>query len=154
VGGLAGYGGGWPATIWHDFFAQEFNNVPLTQWPTPPTTYGSTWNLIGQLPPVQHHHGQQPGSGGGGGGHHCHGFLPFFCHHGGGSSPTPNPSTSPSGNPTPTPSGPPTRPPFSPLRGSNVPAMGAVAAPLLIMLVMGAFPAADSWRRRRRRRSH
>ncbi len=80
VGGLPGYGGGWPAVIWHDFYMKEFNSLPAQAWPTPPANYGSAWNLVGpNMMPKQHQqqgglcqkhprlcHG---GGGGGGGGH-------------------------------------------------------------------------------------
>ncbi len=50
VGGYAGYGGQWPAIIWHDFYMKEFNSLPVQAWPAPPANYGSAWNLVGQLP--------------------------------------------------------------------------------------------------------
>jgi membrane peptidoglycan carboxypeptidase len=51
VGGLAGYGGGWPAAIWHAYFNQEFSSLPVQQWPPLNLTGMSTWNLVGKLPP-------------------------------------------------------------------------------------------------------
>jgi membrane peptidoglycan carboxypeptidase len=87
VGGLAGYGGGWPATIWHDYFTSQFSNEPVTAWPTPPTNLGTTWNLVGKLPKKHRHHRPSPSP-----------------------SPTPgcpspgNPHCSPSPPPSPTPS--------------------------------------------------
>jgi membrane peptidoglycan carboxypeptidase len=75
VGGLPGYGGGWPAVIWHDFYMKEFNSLPVQAWPNPPANYGNAWNLVGpNVMPKPHH---QPGGlcqkhprlcGGGGGG--------------------------------------------------------------------------------------
>ncbi len=50
VGGYAGYGGQWPAIIWHDFYLKQFNSLPVQAWPAPPANYGSAWNLVGQLP--------------------------------------------------------------------------------------------------------
>jgi membrane peptidoglycan carboxypeptidase len=50
VGGYAGYGGQWPAIIWHSFYMKEFNSLPVQAWPAPPANYGSAWNLVGQLP--------------------------------------------------------------------------------------------------------
>jgi membrane peptidoglycan carboxypeptidase len=50
VGGLAGYGGQWPAIIWHDYFTKEFNDVPVQSWPPLPADFGTSWNLVGHLP--------------------------------------------------------------------------------------------------------
>ncbi|HEY6277624.1 MAG TPA: transglycosylase domain-containing protein [Streptosporangiaceae bacterium] len=89
VGGLPGYGGGWPTVIWHDYFMKEFNSLPAQAWPTPNPGYGSMWNLVGpnEMPKPHHDHGgggqchhqgrrcQGGGGGGGGGGHHS-GTLP------------------------------------------------------------------------------
>jgi membrane peptidoglycan carboxypeptidase len=50
VGGLAGYGGQWPAIIWHDYFMKEFNSVPVQSWPALPANFGSPWNLVPPLP--------------------------------------------------------------------------------------------------------
>ena len=47
VGGLSGYGGQWPAIIWHDFFMRHFNNLPVQQWPALPANFGTAWNLVG-----------------------------------------------------------------------------------------------------------
>jgi membrane peptidoglycan carboxypeptidase len=46
VGGLPGYGGDWPAIIWHDFAEKEFAKLPIEQFPTPDFG-GTAWNLIG-----------------------------------------------------------------------------------------------------------
>jgi membrane peptidoglycan carboxypeptidase len=50
VGGLAGYGGQWPAIIWHDYFMKNFNSLPVQSWPVLPSNFGSTWNLAPPLP--------------------------------------------------------------------------------------------------------
>jgi membrane peptidoglycan carboxypeptidase len=50
VGGLAGYGGQWPAIIWHDYFTKEFSTVPVQAWPSLPANFGSAWNLVPPLP--------------------------------------------------------------------------------------------------------
>jgi membrane peptidoglycan carboxypeptidase len=50
VGGLAGYGGQWPAIIWHDYFTKNFNSVPVQSWPALPANFGSAWNLVPPLP--------------------------------------------------------------------------------------------------------
>ena len=50
VGGLAGYGGQWPAVIWHDYFMKQFNTQPVQSWPALPANFGSAWNLVPPLP--------------------------------------------------------------------------------------------------------
>ena len=50
VGGLAGYGGQWPAIIWHDYFMKNFNTQPVQSWPALPANFGSAWNLVPPLP--------------------------------------------------------------------------------------------------------
>ena len=53
-----GYGGTWPALIWHTFAEKEFAKLPIKQLPTPPFT-GSKWV---QVPPAPvHHHRHHPG---------------------------------------------------------------------------------------------
>jgi membrane peptidoglycan carboxypeptidase len=49
VGGLAGYGGQWPALMWHSYFMKEFNSLPPIAWPGP-NNDGTAWNMIGQRP--------------------------------------------------------------------------------------------------------
>jgi len=57
VGGLAGYGGQWPATIWHTFGEKEFVQLPVQPFPTP--AFGGTkWNLLG--PVAKSHPHPQP----------------------------------------------------------------------------------------------
>jgi membrane peptidoglycan carboxypeptidase len=111
--GGGGFGGTWPAAIWHTFMSQEFGNLPIEQFQKPVFT-GAKWNQVGNLPtkkkqPPKKQPSQQPK-----GGHtppptqppgHGHG------HHGGGPSPNPSPSptfTLPTGIPTSTGSATPT----------------------------------------------
>src|SRR5207248_9353770 len=49
-GGFPGYGGQWPAIIWHDYFMKNFNGLPVQSWPALPASFGSTWNLVPPLP--------------------------------------------------------------------------------------------------------
>jgi membrane peptidoglycan carboxypeptidase len=65
VGGLPGYGGDWPALIWHDFAEREFAKLPIEQFPTP-AFGGTAWNLMapGQRvsPKPSHSPSPQPSS--------------------------------------------------------------------------------------------
>ena len=56
LGGLSqgGFGGTWPAMIWHAFAQREFAQLPIRQFPVPPFT-GSKWVQV-LPPPKQHHH--------------------------------------------------------------------------------------------------
>jgi membrane peptidoglycan carboxypeptidase len=104
VGGLSGYGGQWPALIWHTYFMREFNRLPVMPWP-PVNGEGSKWNLLG--PNAVHKPKPTPTPTGG---HGCHGFF-GHCNH---QTPPTQPPTSPptSGpTPTPTPTTRPTKPP-------------------------------------------
>ena len=47
VGGLPGYGGNWPAMIWHSFAEKEFAKLPVENFPAP-SLGGTAWNLVGQ----------------------------------------------------------------------------------------------------------
>ncbi len=50
VGNLPGYGGEWPATIWHDYAQKMFGSMPMQSFPTP--DFGGTpWNLLGPYTP-------------------------------------------------------------------------------------------------------
>jgi membrane peptidoglycan carboxypeptidase len=74
VGHLSGYGGQWPAIIWHDFFNANFDSVPVQAFPAPDPTYGSTWNLVGpnMMPKPKKSPAPCPGPGPGHGrGGHC-----------------------------------------------------------------------------------
>jgi membrane peptidoglycan carboxypeptidase len=100
VGGLAGYGGQWPAIVWHDYFMKNFNGEAPQAWP-PVNNDGQPWNLVGSFmktKPKHHHHQAGPGPK-----CHKHGPFRFFCHTRG---PSPTPSTVPTGtgSPSPTPS--------------------------------------------------
>jgi membrane peptidoglycan carboxypeptidase len=107
VGGWAGYGGQWPATIWHTFFMNEFNNLPVQPWP-PVNSLGTTWNLVSPnlipKPKPKPQQGGQPGCNGNG----------RKCKPGPGGGGQPPPTVPPTTPPTtpPTPScGPPLGPP-------------------------------------------
>jgi membrane peptidoglycan carboxypeptidase len=130
VGGwTGGYGGDWPATIWHTYMSKITGNLPVEQLPVPnfnPPRF-TKWNQAPQQPKCKNN--QQGGGGQGGGGngngngngHHHHGpfwqFAQFKpkpkggCQKNGGRggpgpgpSPTPSPSSSPSPTPSPSPS--------------------------------------------------
>jgi membrane peptidoglycan carboxypeptidase len=47
VGGLPGYGGDWPAIIWHSFADKEFAKLAVRDFPAP-SFGGTAWNLVGQ----------------------------------------------------------------------------------------------------------
>jgi membrane peptidoglycan carboxypeptidase len=47
VGGLPGYGGNWPAMIWHAFAQKEFTKLPVQNF-LAPSLGGTAWNLLGQ----------------------------------------------------------------------------------------------------------
>ena len=73
IGGwLGGFGGAWPATIWHHFMSDQFSQLPVKQLPTPSYTGSNPtfvkWVLA--LPPKKKHKRCQilPGGGGGQGG--------------------------------------------------------------------------------------
>jgi membrane peptidoglycan carboxypeptidase len=71
VGG--GFGGYWPARIWHSFAEDEFASLPAQQFPTPEFS-GSAWNMFGAdgvpatatptptttQPQTRHHHFTPP----------------------------------------------------------------------------------------------
>jgi len=48
--GGGGFGGTWPANIWHTFMSAEFGNLPVQQFLSPVFT-GQAWNQVGKLPP-------------------------------------------------------------------------------------------------------
>ncbi len=52
-----GFGGTWPALIWHTFALKEFAQLPIRQFPVPPFA-GSKWV---QVRPVAHHRHRHPG---------------------------------------------------------------------------------------------
>jgi membrane peptidoglycan carboxypeptidase len=130
---LGGYGGAWPAHIWHTFMSENFTNLKVES--LPPAGYAgdnplfSKWVMAAPVKKKKKNCKQQPGQG------HGHGW---FANHGKGGqncqknpnggpshSPSPSPSqssspTSPSPSPTPTPSSPtPTPTPSSPTPTSS-----------------------------------
>jgi len=50
VGGLQGYGGQWPASIWHNFAEKEFSPLSIQSFATPDFG-GTAWNLLGPYTP-------------------------------------------------------------------------------------------------------
>jgi len=63
--GGGGFGGTWPAAIWHTFAEMEFAKLPQVQFPSPVFT-GAKWNQVGKLPAKkqptkQQQHQQQQG---------------------------------------------------------------------------------------------
>ena len=50
VGNLPGYGGEWPATIWHDYAQKMFGTMPVQSFPTPDFG-GTAWNMLGPYTP-------------------------------------------------------------------------------------------------------
>jgi membrane peptidoglycan carboxypeptidase len=50
VGDLPGYGGEWPATIWHAYAQKMFASMPIKAFPTPDFG-GAAWNLLGPYTP-------------------------------------------------------------------------------------------------------
>ena len=47
--GGGGFGGAWPAAIWHTFMSDEFGNLPIDQFLNPVFT-GEKWNQVGNVP--------------------------------------------------------------------------------------------------------
>jgi membrane peptidoglycan carboxypeptidase len=145
VGGLSGYGGQYPALLWHDFFNANFNNLPISQF-LPVNEDGTPWNLMGPYTPAKPKKPQpkqQSGGGNPGCGHHHH-FPLGPC---GGPTPTPTPTPTPS----PSSSGNPTQPPgFGPrhVGGSG----GAGASALVLGAVVFAGPSLSVIGRLRDRR--
>jgi membrane peptidoglycan carboxypeptidase len=150
VGGLSGYGGQYPAYIWHQFFMQNFNNLPVENF-LPVNDLGTKWNLYGTVPKPHHHQGQGDGQGQQGG-HHCFGRPPGQCHHGG---PSPNPSVGPTSPPTgmPTPTPTPTRHHGGFGNASATGPGGAGAGAVALALVVVAGPSLPLVTRLRNRRS-
>jgi len=50
VGNLPGYGGEWPATIWHAYAQKMFGTMPVQSFPTPDFG-GAAWNMLGPYTP-------------------------------------------------------------------------------------------------------
>jgi membrane peptidoglycan carboxypeptidase len=156
VGGLSGYGGQWPALIWHDFFNARFDNLPLTSF-LPVNGDGQKWNLMGpnanpnkKPKPKEQHQNQQ------GGPPPCHGH-----HHGFGQGGQCGQSPPPTGTPTPTPSASATPTPTNtksgqggPARTASSGATNAGALALAAVVIVGpALSVTGRLRDRRRRKA-
>lgn len=107
IGGWqGGYGGAWPATIWHKFMTDQFDTLPVQQLPTPSYTGTNPtftkWVLALPQKPKPKHCGPLPGPGNGNGGGNGNGHHHIFFVLGGGQCQNggPNPKSSPSPNPT------------------------------------------------------
>jgi len=144
VGGYPGYGGQWPAIIWHDYFMKEFNSLPVQAWPAPPADYGSAWNLVPPLPKPSPKPRPSFGFGCPGNARHCR--------------PVPTPgATCVAGGVIPCPGATPSLPPFGGNNGggNGAATVGGVAAGgMLVGSVMVALLPAGlgRWRPRRRKR--
>jgi membrane peptidoglycan carboxypeptidase len=152
VGGLSGYGGQYPAYIWHQFFMQNFNTLPVQNF-LPVNDLGSKWNLYGTLPKPHHHQDHHGDGQGQHGGHHCYGLPPGQCHQGGPSpTPTVRPTVPPTGFPTPRPSR--TKHPGGGQdNGTAATSGGAGAGAVALALVVVAGPSLPLVTRLRNRRS-
>ena len=146
VGGLAGYGGQWPAIIWHDFYMRNFNSLSPQAWPPLPANFGTAWNLAVKLAkPKPHPHPSFTPP--------CFGFGKKKCR------PTPGPTVTPTTAcqppfpcPTPTPTATSTLPPAATTRGAGLAAGGVAAGGLVATSVMVALLPARLRRRPGRRR--
>ena len=106
VGNLPGYGGEWPATIWHAYAQKMFGSMQIQEFPTP--DFGGTpWNMLGPYTPKP----KAPTTPTPTPSSTCNGFyFAGHCFQGQGQNPTPTPTPSnpiptasfPSPNPTPT----------------------------------------------------
>jgi membrane peptidoglycan carboxypeptidase len=163
--GGGGFGGTWPANIWHTFAEMEFAKLPAEQFLNPVFT-GEKWDQVGKLPVKKkpkkkgdnqgNNQGNNPTPGHG----HHHGKNPF---------PTPNPTfTLPFTTPTPTasatatPTATPTAtatsgPPGKGGGGGAAAAVKSVQAGLVLGGMLSVLPGSLLWARasgrRRRRRS-
>jgi len=135
-----GFGGTWPATIWHTYAQNEFLPLPVVQFTTPVFT-GQTWNLVppnlrnvGQKHPKKHHN-QNPNPGNGG-------------------FPSPPPGNG-NPNPYPTYSCDPsvvTCNPNGPGSGGNPQSVSAIETGAAMGGIVAGLPATCLWVRRRSRR--
>jgi membrane peptidoglycan carboxypeptidase len=95
--GGGGFGGTWPAAIWHTFMSDEFSNLPVEQFLSPVFT-GEAWNQVGNVPAAKKkkarsHPTPSQGQNGNNGNGNGNGF-------GNGNSPQPtDTSTTDNGNP-------------------------------------------------------
>ncbi len=114
-----GFGGDWPATIWHQFMTTEYAQLPVAPLPTPDYTGFNQWvQVIPQPKPKKTH--PNPGQSCG-----------FGHHHGQPCNPSPNPTASCSPLPgvpcaNPSPSLPPGQPP---VQGPRAATMSLLAQP-------------------------
>ena len=143
VGGFPGYGGQWPAIIWHDYFMNNFNNLPVQSWPALPANFGSAWNLVPPLPKPKPHPQQCNGNGNG---------NPFRCR-----NQNQPPVVCVPGSPIPCPGATPTLPPFGGGGGGagGAGTVGGAAAGGIVAtgLTLTMLPAGiRRWRPRRRQR--
>jgi membrane peptidoglycan carboxypeptidase len=90
--GGGGFGGTWPAAIWHSFMSDEFGNLSVQQFLSPIFT-GEKWNQVGNVPAKKKPKKPTPPVNPG---HHPHG------------GPTPTGTGTPTGFPTGLPTGTPT----------------------------------------------
>ena len=163
--GGGGFGGTWPAAIWHTFAEAEFAQLPQEQFLSPVFT-GAKWNQVGNIPKKKK---KQPKKGGAptpqppGHGHHGHNPFP---------TPTPTftfgqPTTTPSATASPTGTATATPTATATATGQTGPG-GAAAATAAVKVngvpagvalggVFSVLPGSLLWarasRRRRRRRS-
>ncbi|HYA49877.1 MAG TPA: penicillin-binding transpeptidase domain-containing protein, partial [Streptosporangiaceae bacterium] len=138
VGGLAGYGGQWPAIIWHDYFMKNFNSQPVQSWPALPANFGSAWNLSPPLPKPK----PQPCNNGN--------RNPFRCRNG-----NQPPVVCLPNSPIPCPTATPTLPPIGGGGAGGAGTVGGAAAGGMVAtgLTVTMLPAAiRRWRPRRRQR--
>jgi membrane peptidoglycan carboxypeptidase len=147
--GGGGFGGTWPAAIWHTFAESKFAKLPQQQFLSPVFT-GAKWDQVGKLPPKKKPRAKRPP---------CP--LPFGCPSGTptrGKKPRPSPPPTPSlpgppatlpatATPTPTPTVTPTA---TPTKGGT-PA-GAAQAGLALGGVLSVLPGSLLWARMSRRR--
>ncbi len=134
-----GFGGTWPATIWHTYAENMFLPLPVLQFQTPVFT-GQAWNMVppnlrnvGQKHPKKHHN-QNPNPGNG--------------------QPTPPPQNG-NPNPFPTYSCDPslvTCNPNAPGGGGNAQSVSATEAGAAVGGIFAGLPATGLWVRRRTRR--
>jgi membrane peptidoglycan carboxypeptidase len=140
VGGEAGYGGQWPATVWHDYFMRNFNKLAPQAWP-PPNNDGQAWNMIGERPKPKPSPtpSAQPAPTCSNNGRWCR------------ATPNPTPSLSPYPTPTPSPTSTCTTFPRPCASASPTPTAGAAGGAPAGLLLIGALPLAEAARRAVRR---
>jgi membrane peptidoglycan carboxypeptidase len=107
-----GYGGAWPAHIWHTFMSENFNNIQVEQLPTQGYTGDNPlftkWIQALPVKKKKPKCATQPGQGQ----HHWHHFVTLGNGTKCSTKPNPGPSNSPSPSPSPTPSSPSPTPSF------------------------------------------